>query len=196
MQPKFETNTAFHIYNRGNNHENIFMEEKNYIYFLNLLEKYIIPIADIYAYCLMPNHFHLVLKIKLPDELPEKFRAGKLEIHHGFANMFNAYSKAINKAYQRRGSLFQKELKRKVITDDNHLQTVICYTHLNPVHHKFTGSPAEYEHSSYNAIVNNEKSIVKREETIDFFDDLDNFIYNHQNLLGLEDLEGLDYNDQ
>ena len=84
MQPKFETNTAFHIYNRGNNRENIFIEEKNYTYFLKLLEKYIIPIANIYAYCMMPNHFHLVLRIKPSDELHSKLSNGKFEIHRCF----------------------------------------------------------------------------------------------------------------
>jgi len=54
----------YHIYNRGNNSEKLFKELDNFYYFLLLYEKYITPIADTLAYCLMINHFHLVIKIK------------------------------------------------------------------------------------------------------------------------------------
>ena len=61
----------YHIYNRGNNRENIFREEKNYLYFLQLYSKYIPFIADTYSYCLMPNHFHLLVRIKTEKEQAE-----------------------------------------------------------------------------------------------------------------------------
>ncbi len=54
----------YHIYNRGNNGENLFKEERNYTYFLTLYEKYITPIAFTYAYCLLINHFHILVRIK------------------------------------------------------------------------------------------------------------------------------------
>jgi REP element-mobilizing transposase RayT len=59
----------YHIYNRGNNRENIFFEERNYRYFLQLYAKYIQPIADTYAYCLLYNHFHVLVRIKSIEEL-------------------------------------------------------------------------------------------------------------------------------
>jgi len=58
----------YHIYNRGNNHENLFIEERNYSYFLNLYAKHIGPIAETHAYCLLRNHFHLLVKIKTEEE--------------------------------------------------------------------------------------------------------------------------------
>ena len=54
----------YHIYNRGNNRENIFVEERNYPYFLKLYAQHIFPVADTFAYCLMRNHFHLLVHIK------------------------------------------------------------------------------------------------------------------------------------
>jgi putative transposase len=54
----------YHIYNRGNNRENIFIEERNYRYFLQLYLKYIEPIAWTFAYCLLRNHFHFLVRIK------------------------------------------------------------------------------------------------------------------------------------
>jgi REP element-mobilizing transposase RayT len=57
----------YHIYNRGNNGENLFVEERNYPYFLQLYARHIFPIADTYAYCLMKNHFHLLVRPRQKD---------------------------------------------------------------------------------------------------------------------------------
>ena len=54
----------YHIYNRGNNRETLFREERNYPYFLSLFIKHVDPVVDTHAYCLMPNHFHLLVKVK------------------------------------------------------------------------------------------------------------------------------------
>jgi REP element-mobilizing transposase RayT len=61
--------TYYHIYNRGNNRENIFIQERNYEYFLNLYAKYIEPVADTFAYSLLRNHFHLSLRVKSEEEI-------------------------------------------------------------------------------------------------------------------------------
>jgi len=82
---------AYHIYNRGNNHENLFVQERNYAYFLNLYVRHVEPIAETFAYCLMKNHFHLLVRIKNDsDEAREPSRC--------FANLFNAYARAFNRA--------------------------------------------------------------------------------------------------
>ena len=54
----------YHIYNRGNNSENLFREPRNYQHFLDLYDRYIRPVAETYAWCLMPNHFHLLVRIR------------------------------------------------------------------------------------------------------------------------------------
>ena len=59
----------YHIFNRGINRENIFVEEDNYRYFRELFTNHILPIANLYAYCLLPNHFHLLLQIKAEKDL-------------------------------------------------------------------------------------------------------------------------------
>ncbi len=93
----FEAGHFYHVFNRGNNKENIFKTENNYIYFLNLVKKYLLSICDIYSYCLLSNHFHFIIKIKDFNELPENFKSGKTKLHQPFSNLFNAYTKAINK---------------------------------------------------------------------------------------------------
>ena len=58
----------YHIYNRGNNRENLFVQARNYPYFLRLYAKYILPVAETFAYCLMPNHFHFLIRTRTEDE--------------------------------------------------------------------------------------------------------------------------------
>ncbi|MCF6359136.1 MAG: transposase [Cyclobacteriaceae bacterium] len=66
---KMDVNTYYHIYNRANGNENLFRSDENYEYFLKKWGEYISDIADTYAYCLMPNHFHFLIKTKTEIEL-------------------------------------------------------------------------------------------------------------------------------
>ncbi|HLV24036.1 MAG TPA: hypothetical protein VKY36_04590, partial [Moheibacter sp.] len=68
---KLEKGSFYHIFNRGNNKEDLFPDENGYAHFLKLISKHIIPIADVYAYCLLKNHFHLLIQIKEDIELKE-----------------------------------------------------------------------------------------------------------------------------
>ena len=86
----------YHIYNCGNNGENLFFEERNYPYFLKLYAKYIYPVTNTYAYCLMKNHFHLLVRMKPLEDL-EGFENLPGLYSRQFSNLFNAYTKAINK---------------------------------------------------------------------------------------------------
>jgi REP element-mobilizing transposase RayT len=63
--------TYYHIYNRGNNRENIFIEERNYEYFMALYAKYIEPVAETFAFCLLRNHFHILNRVKSEVEIIE-----------------------------------------------------------------------------------------------------------------------------
>jgi hypothetical protein len=63
--------TYYHIYNRGVNGQNIFIRERNYDLFLQLYEKHLAPVTDLFAYCMLRNHFHLSLRVKAEDEILE-----------------------------------------------------------------------------------------------------------------------------
>jgi REP element-mobilizing transposase RayT len=92
--PPLTYGTFYHIYNRGNNRENVFFQERNYAYFLQLWWKHISPIAETWAYCLMKNHFHAVVYIKNKED-----RSGSINLtglkppHQYFSNFFNAYAR-------------------------------------------------------------------------------------------------------
>jgi len=172
----FEAGQYYHIYNRGNNKENIFIEEKNYNYFLEKMKKYLLPIADVYAYCLLKNHFHIVLRIKDKEKLPEKL---KEKIHLPFSNFFNSYAKSVNTAYNRTGSLFQEHLQRNRIENEEYLKQLIVYVHLNPIKHKFTKSFETYLHSSYRSFILNKETNIDRDFILRLFEGLDNFKFYH-----------------
>ncbi|PWG06844.1 transposase [Polaribacter aquimarinus] len=166
---KILTDNYYHIYNRGNNGDDIFYEEKNYDYFLILIKKYLLPICEIYAYCLLKNHFHILLRIKDTVDNPSQH----------FSNLFNAYTKAMNKKYNRTGSLFEKPFKRIKITDENYLKTLILYIHLNPEHHQISKDFNNYKYSSYKSIISSKETHIQRNTVLEYFDGIDNFTDTH-----------------
>ncbi len=178
-QDSFEIGKTYHVYNRGNNREDIFIEHDNYRYFLSLLKKYLTPIVVFYSYCLLPNHFHFIIKIKEQGELPVEYTNGKKKLHQPFSNLFNAYTKAINKRHQRRGSLFQEHLKRKEVTSDEYLQQLIVYVNTNPTHHELADYD-RYMFSSYQALISDKPTLINRRDVIDLFDTIENLKYMHQ----------------
>ena len=138
-----ENGCFYHIYNRGNNKENIFFEEENYTYFLILLKKYIVPVAEIYAYCLLKNHFHLLIRIKdEPKSSPKQH----------FSNLFSAYTKSVNKKYNRTGKLFSERFKRKKVVEDSYFSEIVFYIHTNPQKHNIATDFRKYKYSSYQTI--------------------------------------------
>ena len=171
----------YHIYNRGINSCNLFEKEENYYYFLNLYERYIEPIADTYAWVLMPNHFHLLLRIR------EKENNAK-PVHQYFSNLFNAYSKAFNKFYERHGALFERPFKRKIIDNPGYYKQLVIYIHQNPVHHGFCAHPIEYGRSSYLTCISSKPTNLKRDEVINWFNCKEGFKEDHKQKLETADL--------
>lgn len=156
--------TYYHIYNHANGDDNLFREAKNYPFFLQKYHPHIDPVAETIAWCLMPNHFHLLVKIKDEATLKQDFPKFKtLEnltseerqlrlsylLSKQFSNFFSSYSQSFNKVYQRRGSLFLKNFKRKLIDSEAYLFQLIIYIHTNPVKHGFTSNLLDWEWSSY-----------------------------------------------
>ncbi len=190
-QDFFEHGVVYHVFNRGNNLESIFKEPKNYDLFLNLIKKYLLKVADVYAYCLLDNHFHLLVRIKEEADIEEKLLREKPYL--GFSHFLNSYTQSINKACNRKGSLFQEHLKRIRVTDDDYFVQLVAYIHLNPVKHGFSNC-LQYSYSSYNAMISDKKTLLMREDVLYYFGDIENFKYwhdfqkiRHKNILSLQD---------
>jgi len=162
-----QSDSFYHIYNCGNNKEDVFFEKRNYLYFLALLKKYILPVGEVWSYCLLKNHFHLLVKTK--EKIQDK------SISQGFSNLFNTYAKAINKGYQRSGSLFKDRFSRIKIENENYLRSVIVYINTNAVHHGFVDNAENYIFSSYLGLISKKYTLLNRKGVIDLFDDQENF---------------------
>ena len=160
----------YHIYNRGNNREDLFVEERNYHHFLKLYAKYILPVADTFAYCLLRNHFHLLVRILTPEEqtlrVSETLRVSPSQ---QFGNLFNAYAKAINKAYHRTGSLFENPFGRVPVTSESYLVYLVAYIHQNPQKHGFVADFREWPFSSYHALLSQQATRLERDEVLGWF---------------------------
>ena len=175
----------YHIFNRGNNRENIFIEARNYDYFMNLYARYIEPLADTYAYCLMRNHFHFLVRIREEDEtlkVSKTFRVS-IDASHAFSNLFNAYAKAINKAHDRTGSLFEHPFGRLQIDSNDHFTRLIVYIHQNPQKHGFVKDFRQWPYSSYRALISSLATFLKRQEILEWIGGREGFVNLHQGLV-------------
>ena len=165
------------VHNRGNNRECIFIEERNYRYFLKLYAKHIEPIADTFAYCLLPNHVHFLVYIKDLTGLPDLSGLKKPSQH--FSNLFNAYTKAINKAYDRTGALFQRPFGRIPVTSDAYFIHVVTYIHQNPQKHGLVADFRTWPYSSYHAHLSDKPTRLQRDDVLTWFDGADGFKMAH-----------------
>ena len=186
---------CYHIYNHANGDDNLFRERENYRFFLQQYEKHITPVADTLAYCLMPNHFHLLVRIKDAEallqtfpkfETLEKLAASNI-ISKQFANLFSSYTQAFNKKYDRKGSLFQKNFKRKEIDTDAYFGQAVAYIHFNPIKHGFTADINDWEWTSYHQYTQQQISFIHRQPVLDWFGSNESFLDFHRNYKGALD---------
>jgi REP element-mobilizing transposase RayT len=183
----------YHIYNRGNNREDLFIEKRNYPYFLTLYSKHIEPIAETYAYCLLRNHFHLLVRVKTEEEYRQTSQVSKtcdvsgakkkFNPSQGFANLFNAYAKAINKGYGRTGSLFEERFGRIPVTNTSYFETLIFYIHYNPQKHGFVGDFRDWQWSSYLTLLDTGNTRLKRDEVLGIFGGVKGFEEFHKGMV-------------
>src|SRR5699024_5814811 len=175
----FKCRHFYHVYNRGNNQQNIFLEEKNYTFFLKRWDEYLGKYLDVWAYCLMPNHFHFAIQIR--DENCFPISAGINKFLEGqFKRLFSSYTLSFNKVYDRRGSLFQKSFKRTKVDSENYLLILIHYIHHNPIHHHFTDDYTDWDYSSYTSILGKQPTKLRRKEVLKLFDGKESFTTYHE----------------
>lgn len=185
----------YHIFNRGSNRQNIFFVSKNYDYFLLQMNKFLGDYVHFLSYALLPNHFHLVIKVK--DEIimenqgnrsfqkengsfciKDEKEIGKLVVKQ-LKRMFITYAMAINKQENRVGNLFDPKYKRLEITSQDYLQYVIFYSHYNPEKHGVVKNFKGYRYSSFKALSGNAKTRINRELVMEIFEDKESFSNYH-----------------
>ncbi len=169
----------YHIFNRGNNHENIFPQQRNYTYFMELWWKHTFPIADTLAFGLLGNHFHASVFIKHKEDLKDIKRK---EPSQYFANFFNAYTRGVNNATGRSGALFERPFERILVTDESYLMRLIVYIHQNPQKHKFADDFRDWPYTSYHELLANYATRLQREKVMGLFGGREGFIRYHQEI--------------
>ena len=152
----FVPDCFYHLYSHGVGRDDLFRTPDNYRYFLSRYARYAPPVVDTFAYCLMPNHFHVLIRVHPLAVLEPLFgltQPTTPSLSRAIANqlgrILNAYAKAYNKRFRRRGALFVARMHRKPVTNERYLHAVIRYIHFNPVRHGFVDDPADWPYSSY-----------------------------------------------
>ena len=164
--------------------EKLFIEKGEYDIFLFRWYKYISPIAFCYVYCLMPNHFHFLIRMKSYEEISEVLELSEYQYNstvvQRFSNFYNSYAKSFNFRHHRMGKLFMLPFKRKIVASDEYFRQLVYYIHRNPLHHGILMDPAQWDYSSYAELVHEFPTRLHRIAVLNWFGGKEKFIKYHQ----------------
>ncbi|MFN0036950.1 MAG: transposase [Saprospiraceae bacterium] len=188
---KFVPEAHYHVYNRTNNREALFHDDADRRFFMEQYKRFVAEYVDTYAYCLLPNHFHLAVRIKpaatlmtlteqthepqrtVPQQHLVSQQVEEREFHslvaRQFTRMFTAYSRYFNHRYQRSGNLFYRPFKRIAVDDESYLNWLVYYIHHNPRKHKVMENFLGYPWSSYAALISQKPTALLRESVWELF---------------------------
>ncbi len=157
----FIEDNLYHIYNQGNNKQKIFLSNEDYLVFLRLTRKYILPNSEIVAYCLMPNHFHFL--VYADERVNTTIKQGGIVIDpltNGVRKLLSGYARIFNKQNNSSGSLFRQKTKHKCLTEwdvetsstfslQDYCRNCFFYIHQNPMEAALVKALTEWKYSSY-----------------------------------------------
>jgi len=163
----------------------VFLEDKNYHYFLRQYTKYVHPLVETFAYCLLGNHFHLFVRVRSKEELDLHIKKDHEKPHYwhvsnGFSSFLQSYTRAMNKMYDRTGALFETPFKRIEVNNDSYFSALIAYIHRNPETHGIIDDFREYPYSSYHAMLQEKTSKINRKEVMEWFGNGASFVKSHK----------------
>lgn len=198
---EFDEDRIYHVYNRTNNKEPLFLSDENRYFFLSKYHEYISPLAHTLCWCLLPNHFHLLIRIRTRSQIISSLLGtadrGQTMIEkryldniittgvfteQRFKRFFQSYSLAFNKMYNRNGNLFYKPFKRVLVDRESQFTQAIVYIHANPVKHRLVPDFENYQWSSWKTLLSDKPTSLSRQEIIDWFGNRDNMIRDHRGL--------------
>ena len=195
----YQPGKVYHIYNHANGFENLFEKRDHYMMFLNSFLEKCGTIFTTYAFVLMPNHFHLVVKVNSfqslansiynlisaeqenMDRMIFEYELSK-QISIKFGAFLSSYVQKYNKRIGRSGNLFQENTRRKLVDTDEYLKTVIKYVHMNPVKDGFCDDPKKWQYSSYPFFLNNENEIIPVDQILKIYGGFNSFLRAHEEI--------------
>jgi REP element-mobilizing transposase RayT len=202
-QPKLQFENLYHIFNRGVDRRNIFSDQQHYLTFFELYARHVHPVADTYAYCLLPNHFHLMVRIKSEVELVESVPGVEslggttlMSIPtQAFSNFFSDYSRALHNEPGQTANLFQHLYGCIPITDDRQYMNVVLFIHQNPQRHRLCADFRNWEFSSFKILLSKEATFMERETVLGWFGKRATYEAVHGMILNKNEFESFAGND-
>jgi len=132
----FSIGYNYHIYNRAVAENQLFLNEDNYLFFLEKMRLFLLPIGKILAYCLMPNHYHILMKLTEPT------------LSTAMQRLALSYTVPFNHFFGRSGHLFQGRFQAKHVTDTQYMVHLSRYIHLNPKTANLVKNAENWKYSS------------------------------------------------
>lgn len=174
---------VYHIYNQGNNQQRIFFNDRNYSFFLQKIHKQLTPVCELLCWCLMPNHFHLLVMATANGCAERPSFGGKpmQEFSYQLGMLLSSYSQAINKQNGTSGSLFQQKTKAKCVSGEacingqaalsvptrgSYLITCMHYIHQNPLKAKLVEKLEDWPYSSFRQLSGADHVLICNEKLL------------------------------
>jgi putative transposase len=133
----------YHVIQRAPGKDVLFLEDKDFLYFVHILKEIKDKFSlNIFCFCLMPNHLHILLKIN------------KTNLSEAMKSLFARYAMYFNEKYKRKGHVFYGKYRASLCLDDRYLITASVYIHLNPYKAGLVSNPENYRWSSLQAYFN------------------------------------------
>jgi len=189
---KLLPDNIYHLFSRAVGSEKLFLSSDNYWFFLEKLKLHTSPVCNLYCYSLLPNHFHLLAKIKDEKSIIKHFEKIKKRtfnpltenicdfLMERFSNLLNSYTKAFNKREKRKGALFMDYMRRSIVRKESDFNNFVWYIHKNAVHHQITKKVGNWTYDSYHSILSKLPTDLLRNELIEWFGNKELFIQFHQ----------------
>jgi hypothetical protein len=179
-RPVIRPNAYYHVYNRGVNRRIIFKDDGDHQHFLNLIKRFVHPVANTLSYALMPDHFHLTVLMNPAEGIPPKLLKSPHALGRTFGHLQNAYANYFNHKYKTVSGLFETPYERKEILTLEYLRNLIVYHHRNPQKHGIEVDFRHYLWTSYQELSHPlVESFVAKELTLEKFDGVEAFFAAH-----------------
>jgi len=157
-----------HLFNRGNHRDALFKKEESYHLFLEMYKKYMKPIALLYAYCLLPTHFHLLVKVRGSHEIGDICQYDEM-FWYQYRSFLGIYTKKINNTYERSGCLVNGGYSNVMDPEKNSFYQLFNFIHKNPQIYGIVSDYRLWPFSSYYAYKHKDRRAIIAKDL--FFND-------------------------
>ena len=188
-------NEMYHIYDVVVSDIDLFHTHNDYFYFLTRFSKYFDPYFKTYAYCLLPNHYHLLVRLRGKKDIiaqaenentsaAKRYLSGLKDVNalieNQFSRCFSGLTKIFNKKHERTGPLFEQGTKRVRLMDEEVILEQMHYIHNNALKHGLVMNIEDWPHNSYHTYLSNQETKLPKSDVLNYFGGTKGFIDFHK----------------